>query len=77
MTWFKQQRMDWIADTLRVFGFINREHLMRQFGISQPQASADLSAFMRLHPRMMAYDVSAKRYVYARPDDDVAKPVRR
>jgi hypothetical protein len=31
--WFEQQRMDWIAETLRIFGFINREHLMRKFGI--------------------------------------------
>lgn len=61
--WFEQQRMDWIAETLRVFGFINREHLQRKFGISTPQASLDLAAFMRANPTAMAYDLSAKRYV--------------
>ena len=63
MNWFAQQRLDWIGEALRVFGFVNREHLMRKFGISQPQASADLRAFERLHPQAMTYDLSAKRYV--------------
>lgn len=61
--WFKRQRMEWIAETLRVFGFINRDHLQRKFGISQPQASADLQAFMEENPSAMIYDTSAKRYV--------------
>lgn len=63
MRWFEQQRMDWIAETLRVFGFINREHLMRKFGISMPQASKDLGRFLRLNPGCMLYDLSAKHYV--------------
>lgn len=63
MNWCAQYRMDWIADTLRVFGFINREHLERKFGVSTPQASKDLAAFQRAHPAAMTYDVSAKRYV--------------
>jgi DeoR/GlpR family transcriptional regulator of sugar metabolism len=61
--WFRQQRMDWIAETLRVFGFINREHLMKKFGISQPQASKDLTDYQRAHPGTVTYDLSAKRYV--------------
>jgi hypothetical protein len=64
--WFEQQRLDWIAETLRVFGFINRGHLQRKFDISKPQASADLAAFMRAHPTAMTYDRSAKRYVATR-----------
>jgi len=55
--------MEWIAETLRVFGFINREHLERKFGISQPQASADLREFLRFNPAAMSYDLSKKRYV--------------
>lgn len=62
MRWCEQQRMDWIAETLRVFGFINREHLERKFGVSTPQASLDLAAFRRAHPTAMIYDPSAKRY---------------
>lgn len=61
--WFVQQRMDWIAESLRVFGFINREHLVRKFGISVPQASNDLTAFSARNPTAMRYDLSAKRYV--------------
>ena len=62
MRWFEQHRMEWIAETLRVFGFINREHLERKFGISTPQASYDLSEFQRLHPKAMTYNKSTKRY---------------
>lgn len=62
-TWCQRQRQDWIAETLRVFGFINRTHLQRKFGISEPQASADLRVFARAHPAAMRYDVSEKRYV--------------
>ncbi len=55
--------MDWIAETLRVFGFINREHIERKFGVSTPQASLDLRQFQRLHPGAMTYDASVKRYI--------------
>lgn len=61
--WFVRQRLEWIYETLRVFGFINREHLERKFGISTPQASADIKAFMRAHPALISYDMNAKRYV--------------
>jgi hypothetical protein len=61
--WFASYRQEWIAETLRVFGFINREHIVRKFGVSIPQASMDLQAFMRAHPDRIAYDSSSKRYV--------------
>jgi hypothetical protein len=63
MAWAEDYRQDWIAETIRVFGFINREHLERKFGISTPQASLDLQRFMRERPGLMTYDKSAKRYV--------------
>lgn len=62
MRWFEQHRLDWITDMLHVYGFINREHLQRKFGISQPQASKDLQTFQRLHPNAVAYDLSDKCY---------------
>lgn len=65
MRWFEQHRQEWISETLRVFGFINREHLERKFGISTPQASHDLNVFQRERPNAMNYDKSAKRYVAA------------
>ena len=76
MKWFEQHRMEWIAETLRVFGFINRGHLMRKFGLSTPQASHDLQEFQRRYPGRMEYDASAKRYIgrCAPPDDSGAAP---
>jgi hypothetical protein len=49
-TWFVRQRQEWIAETVRIFGFINREHIERKFGVSTPQASIDLAAFQTNHP---------------------------
>lgn len=65
MRWFQQHRIEWIAETIRVFGFINRHHLILKFGISTPQASYDLSTFQQLNPGVLVYDKSAKRYVTA------------
>jgi hypothetical protein len=62
-SWFERRRLDWIAEMLCIYGFINREHLMRKFGISQPQASKDLNEFARQLPSAIAYDVSRKCYV--------------
>jgi hypothetical protein len=67
--WFVDYRMAWIAETLRVFGFINREHIERKFGVSTPQASIDLRDFQRRYPGVMAYDSSARRYIRTAPDD--------
>lgn len=62
MRWFEARRMEWIEETLRVFGFINREHLTRKFGVSTPQASMDIATFRASRPNYMAYNKSAKRY---------------
>jgi len=62
MRWFEQTRMDWIAETLAIFGFINRDHLRRKFGISMPQAAKDLGTFARRHPKAMVYNSRTKRY---------------
>jgi len=63
MNWFWDQRQRWIAETVGIFGFINREHIVRKFGVSVPQASTDLRDFQRLHPNAIRYDKTAKRYV--------------
>jgi DeoR/GlpR family transcriptional regulator of sugar metabolism len=60
--WFESQRIAFIAEMLHVYGFINRAHLMRKFGISQPQASKDLRSFERKSAGSMAYNLSTKRY---------------
>ncbi len=66
MSWFLDHRMRWIAETLRVFGFINRGHLQRKFELSRVQASKDLNLFLKLYPGVMAYDLSRKRYAATR-----------
>lgn len=61
-TWYVRHRQDWIAETIRVFGFINRQHLEIKFGISTPQASVDLQRFQSENPRAVEYNKSTKRY---------------
>jgi len=63
MTWCERQRQEWISEMLTIYGFINREHLQRKFGISVPQASKDLQAFARRYPDAMHYDLSRKAYI--------------
>jgi hypothetical protein len=65
MAFAEDYRQDWIAETLRVFGYINRDHICRKFGISTPQASLDLRRYQTDHPGAMTYDKTAKRYVAA------------
>lgn len=62
MNWFAKARQDWINETVRVFGYINREHIVKKFGVSTPQASMDLQEFMRANPGRIVYDKSMKRY---------------
>lgn len=61
-SWFAQHRQDWIEETLHVFGFINRLHIMRKFGVSQPQASHDLQRYIRDNPGAATYNMTTKRY---------------
>jgi hypothetical protein len=60
--WFAQTRQEWIAEMMHVYRFVNREHLMRKFGISVPQASNDLSRFQRERPNQIVYNPNLKRY---------------
>lgn len=60
--WFRRYRQDWIAEMLRIYGFINREHLIRKFEVSTPQASNDLQQFQAERPGVMTYNASSKRY---------------
>lgn len=60
--WFKRQRVDWIVEMIRIYEFINREHIERKFGVSTPQASLDLREAMKEHPNLITYNRNAKRY---------------
>ena len=63
MNWFENQRLEYIRECLKIFGYINRHHLMSKFGISMPQASKDLQKFLRLYPKLIEYDIRSKCYV--------------
>lgn len=63
MRWAARQRQDFIRDTLKAQGYINRSALQGFFGISVQQASHDLKVYASANPGAMRYDVSSKRYV--------------
>lgn len=60
--WFVRHRQDWIAEIVSIFGFINREHIEKKFGISTPQASIDLRLYQEEHPGAIEYNKTTKRY---------------
>lgn len=60
--WFQNHRVEWIADMVRVYGYVNRVHVCRKFGVSTPQASTDLARAMETYPDLMAYNTRSKRY---------------
>lgn len=61
-TWFKRHRLEWIRESVLIFGFINREHIEKKFQVSTPQASQDIRDAMAEWPLLMRYNTSAKRY---------------
>jgi hypothetical protein len=61
--WSVERRLAFIEDRLFWLGETNRADLVRQFGVSLGQASADIARYLALSPRGVAYDKSAKRYV--------------
>lgn len=60
--WFKEHRLAWIKESVEIFGQINRENLLRKFGISTPQASLDIARAIERWPDLMTYNKSTKRY---------------
>lgn len=61
--WGPGQRLEFIEFRAFWEGGVNRGDLQGRFGVSAPQASADLSDYMAAAPGNLAYDASAKRYV--------------
>lgn len=60
--WFIEHRLAWIKESVEIFGQINRDNIMRKFGISTPQASLDLRTVLERWPDLMTYNRSTKRY---------------
>lgn len=55
-------RLRFIDFLLEQYGTINRSALCNYFGISVPQASNDIRAYLKRAPENMVYDNSAKMY---------------
>jgi hypothetical protein len=60
--WFTEARLSWIKESIDIFGSIRREHIMRKFGISTPQASYDIRDALKRWPDLMAYNLTTKQY---------------
>jgi hypothetical protein len=63
VNWFVEQRIAWIKESIEIFGYVNRDHVQKKFGVSTPQASYDIREVMKRWPNLMEYDTSLKRYV--------------
>jgi hypothetical protein len=70
--WSVEQRIAFAEQRLFWDGSLNRDDLMRQFGISANQATADLGRLKALHPDAVAYNTVAKRYQAAAGFDPVS-----
>jgi predicted DNA-binding transcriptional regulator YafY len=62
LRWSVEQRVDFATRRLYWDGTINRDDLMRRFGVSANQATADLARLKDAYPDGFAYDTVARRY---------------
>lgn len=61
--WGQERRLEFIDFRLQWEGRLNRSDLVEHFGISVPQASADIASYSELAPANLVYDRSARVYV--------------
>lgn len=62
MKWSAEKRLEFIDFRLFWEGTINRADITKQFSVSVPQASKDLSIYQETAPKNLEYDKSAKYY---------------
>lgn len=75
LRWGVEQRLAFVDACLHWAGRVNRSDLVSRFGISVPQASADLARYLEVAPANAEYDRTRKAYVVA-PTFHPAFPVR-
>src|SRR5262245_15099194 len=63
LRWSVERRLAFIEERLFWLGEVNRTDLVRRFGVSLGQASADIARYLAHAPQGMSYDKRAKRYV--------------
>lgn len=61
--WSQERRLEFIDFRLLWEGHVNRSDLTAYFGISVPQASADLAKYQELAPSNIMYDKQQRTYV--------------
>jgi hypothetical protein len=61
--WGTERRLEFIEFRVYWEGGVNRSEIVDKFGVSVPQASADLSLYQEVAPDNLIYDSSLKRYV--------------
>jgi predicted DNA-binding transcriptional regulator YafY len=66
MQWGMERRIDFIEYLLYWDGKVNRKDITQFFGVSTPQASADIKRYQELAPQNIEYDKS-KKYYFAPP----------
>ena len=72
-SWVMGQRQAWILEVVQIYGFINREHVIRKFGVSTPQASIILRQFQEHHPHAIVYNKTTKRYELEQERDRMSR----
>lgn len=65
--WATERRFQFVEHQAYWWGSLNRADLTSHFGISVPQASKDISAYLNIAPDNLRYDHREKRYF---PTDD-------
>lgn len=63
LRWSVERRLALIDERLFWIGEVNRTDLVRRFGVSLAQASADIARYLARAPKGVSYDKQAKRYV--------------
>lgn len=63
LRWSVERRLAFIEERLFWVGEVNRSDLMRRYGVSLGQASADIARYLARTPDGVGYDKKAKRYV--------------
>ena len=63
LSWGTRKRLHYLEFKLYWEGRVNRADLMEAFGISVPQASADIARYQKLAPQNISYNSSAKYYI--------------
>ena len=63
LRWSVERRLAFVEERLFWLGTVNRNDLVRRFGVSMSQASTDIGRYLAEKPKGIDYDKSAKCYV--------------